>query len=213
MDIFGPGARQPDPRPDDDVAEIMVVCTGNVARSPLFMAMLEGEVRRRLGPDAPVWVKSSGVHGLAGEPAVADSRTLAEERGLDLSRHRGAVTVEREVVRCDLVLTMTESQRSRVIRRAPRGAGSTFTVREFARLVSALEPLADDLSPRERVRHCVRLANGARPYVERPGDPEDVEDPYGAGADVYAAMARELDDLLAAIAPQLFGPLPGVSSP
>lgn len=198
-------ASRPDPRPGDDVAVIMVVCTGNIARSPLAMAMLEEEARRRVGADPRVWVRSSGVHALEGHPAVADSRAAAEVRGLDLSAHRGCVTDRDAVLDADLVLVMTESQRAKVLRRAPAAGRHTFTLREFARLVAALKPLPDELGVRERVRFLVRLAHGARAYVARPDDREDVADPYGGPAEGYTRMATELDELIATIAPALFG--------
>lgn len=198
-----------EPRPGDPIVELHVVCTGNIARSPLGMVMLEREARRRLGPEAPVWVTSSGVHGLEGEPAVAESRRLAEARGLSLDRHRGAVTDGDELLRQDLILTMTESQRSKVIRRAPRASRRVFTVRELARLCAALKPIDGELTPRERVRALVKLANGARPYVERPGEPEDIVDPYGRPSEAYDRVGRELDEAVARIAPQLFGWLEG----
>lgn len=199
----------PDPRPGDPTVELQVICTGNVARSPLAMVMLEHEARRRIGPDAPVWFTSSGVHGLEGEAAVAESRRLAAARGLSLERHRGAVTERDDLLRQDLVLTMTESQRSKVVRRAPAAARRVFTVRELARLCAALKPIEGDLSPRERVRVVVTLANGARPYVQRPSAPEDIADPFGRPQEAYDRVGRELDEAIGRIAPQLFGWLDG----
>ncbi len=194
-----------DPRPGDEVAELLVVCTGNIARSPLAMVMLDDEARRRLGPDAPVWVRSSGVHGLSGEPAVEASRDEAASRGLDLGHHRAAVTDADDVRRCDLVLTMTESQRAKVTRLVPAAGRFTFTLREFARLLAAVEEPTEDLSPRDRVRAIVDRAHRARPVAVRSDDAEDVVDPYGGPRDGYRTVARELDALVTRIAPRLFG--------
>ena len=196
------------PRPDDHVAEIMVVCTANICRSPLAEALLEEEARRRLGKDPPVWVRSSGVHALEGHRAAGGTLTEASQRGLDLSAHRGSLTTRDDVMRCDLVLTMTESHRAAVNARAPGASSHVFTLREFARLSSALKPLDDDLGPRERVRFLVRLAHGARAYVARPNEPEDVSDPYGGPDEGYRRMATEVESLVHEIAPQLFGPSP-----
>ena len=195
----------PDPRPGDEVVEVLVVCTGNIARSPLAMAMLEDGARRALGADAPVWVRSSGVHGLSGEPAVAASRDEASSRGLDLSHHRATVTDADDVRRCDLVLTMTESQRAKVTRLAPAAGRFTFTLREFARLIDTVDPAPADLSPRERVRWLADHAHRARPVAARPDGREDVEDPYGGPRDGYRTVAEELDVLVSRVAPRLFG--------
>jgi protein-tyrosine phosphatase len=161
-----------------------------------------------LGPQAPVWVRSSGVRGLEGQPAVEQSRALATGRGLDLSGHRGSVSEPASLLRADLVLTMTESQRGRVVRRAPKAHARAFTVLEFARLCAALKPIEDDLTPRDRVRLFARLAHGARVYVERPADGEDIADPYGRPDEAYHRIGEQLDAAVATIAPQLFGWLP-----
>lgn len=198
-----------DPRPGDPVAELVVVCTANICRSPLAEAMLARAAEERLGPDAPVHVSSSGVHGLAGEEAAPLSLEEAARRGLDLSRHVARVTDELGVWRADLVLTMTERHRGRIVRMLPSVARSTFTIREFARLTSALKPVEGALPVRERVRFVARLAHGARAYVARPSEREDVADPYGGPRAGYVETADELDALIRTVAPQLFGWRPG----
>lgn len=207
MSLFD--AEPVDPRPDDATARLHVVCTGNICRSPLAMAMLEHEASRRLGPDAPVVVTSSGIHGLAGRPAVEDSCRLAVDRGTSLDRHVATVTDPELVAAEDLVVTMTEAHRAAVVRSAPSASRHTFTLRELARLCRALVPLDEPTAPRPRVRTVARLAHRARPHVARPGEPEDIDDPYGLESRVYDRMAAELDEAVAAIAPQLFGWLPG----
>lgn len=194
-----------DPRPGDPRAEIVVVCTANICRSPLAEAMLRRAAAERCGPDAPLRVSSSGVQGLAGEPAAPLSAEEATQRGLDLSRHVARVTDELGVWRADLVLTMTETHRGRIVRLLPSAARWTFTIREFARLTAALKPIEVDLPVRDRVRFVTRLAHGARAYVARPTGREDVADPYGGPRAGYVETADELDELVARIAPQLFG--------
>lgn len=200
-----------DPRPGDPVVEILVICTANICRSPLAAAMLASEAERRAGPDAPVRVPSSGLHGLAGEAAAPHSADEARRRGLDLAGHVAQVTDPAGVERADLVLTMTERHRARVARLVPAATRTTFTVREFARLVAALQPVEGDLGLRDRVRFVTRLAHAARAYVARPAGPEDVADPYGGPREGYTRTGDELEELIADLAPQLFGWLPGES--
>lgn len=198
-----------DPRPGDEIAEILVVCTANICRSPLVMAMLEDESRRRIGPEAPVWVRSSGINGLEGEPAAERTRVEASDRGLDLSRHRAAITTREEVSSCDLVIVMSERHRSRVVRLHPPAVRYTFTLPELDRLCSALKPIEDpDLAPRERIRFVAQLAHGSRAYVERPGGPENVADPFGGPDEGYALMATIVERHVRSLAPQLFGWMP-----
>lgn len=204
-DLFADPA-VPDPRPGDEVAEVLVVCTANICRSPLAMAMLERAAHQRLGADAPVWVKSSGVHAMEGHPATEESRRQADLRGLDLASHRGSVTTPDEVASADLVLVMSERHRALLAGMHPAGTRWTFTLPEFARLCGALKPVEDPtMPPRERIRFVVRLAHGSRAYVSRPDGPEDVADPYGGPRRGYEVMATEIARHVDAIAPQLFG--------
>jgi protein-tyrosine phosphatase len=189
----------------EDVAEILVVCMGNICRSPLAQVMLEAEATRRLGLNEAVWVRSAGVRGLGGQPATAEIREEASLRGLDLSRHRGAGLAAADLLDPDLVLTMTESQRDATIRLAPVASERVFTLKEFARLVPHIEP-PDGLAARDRVLEVARRAHLARARVPGSSDGrEDVVDPYGASRQVYADVAEEIEGLVGRIAPALFG--------
>lgn len=199
----------PDPRPGDDVAQVMTVCTANIARSPLAMVLLEHEALRRLGPDAPVWLSSSGVNGLVGEPAVLESRGLAGQRGLDLSTHRARQAIATDVATSDLVVAMTERHRDILVGLHPTANGWVFTLPELARIMAALQPIETGLAPRAHLRTAVRVAHAARLRVPRPADREDVRDPFGRPNEAYEAMGHELDRLVASVAPQLFGFLSG----
>lgn len=201
----------PDPRPGDDIAQVMTVCTANIARSPLAMVLVEDQARQRLGPDAPVWVSSSGVNGLVDEAAVGESRALAERRGLDLSTHRARQSTAEDVASSDLVIAMTERHRDVLVGLHPAANGWVFTLVELARLMDALLPIRTGLPPRQQLRAAVRVAHASRLRVPRPSDREDVKDPFGRPVEAYEVMGTQLDDLVGRVAPQLFGFLPGES--
>jgi protein-tyrosine phosphatase len=199
------GTTPPDRRWDpDDIAEIHVVCTGNIARSPFAALLLEDEARRRLDDDAPVLVTSSGIHGLDGRGAVREMVLEAEDRGLDLNGHIAAAAESVTIRSADLILGMTERHREAIVRLAPVAEPRTFTLKELARLLEHVEiPEVDH--PRERVREVARAASAARSRVPAPRRPENVADPYGAARDVYRECAAEIEDLVGRISPRLFG--------
>ena len=90
------------------VRSILVVCYGNVCRSPYLEAVL----RRQL---PGVNVISAGLVG-PGRPVPAHSLALAAERGLDLSAFRSRPLSRANAREMDLVIVMDSAQRSHVAR-------------------------------------------------------------------------------------------------
>ena len=81
---------------------IMVVCYGNICRSPYLAALL-----RRAMPD--VAVSSAGFIG-AGRPVPEHAATLASREGIDLSPHRSQLIPRDALLSTDLVIVMSERQ-------------------------------------------------------------------------------------------------------
>lgn len=174
--------------------QVLVVCTANIARSPLAAAML----RRELGAD--VEVTSAGTRARDGFPAAPESVRLGEERGLDLRDHRSRAVTPELVEASDLVLTMSERQRDAVGPMAPRTAGRVFAFREFDRLTGAVDATAAPGGPiPERLRWWRDRAHLARPMAPRAKDREDVADPIGRPWEHWVALGALLDELIPAI--------------
>jgi protein-tyrosine phosphatase len=96
----------------------------------------------------------------------------------------------------DLVLTMTDAHTGDVIEMWPRAVRKTFTVREFARLLGAVDPGSlPPASVADRLRAAIPLAAASRrPVVDRTHD--DVVDPYRQDDRVYE---RAFDDIADAV--------------
>ena len=80
---------------------VLVLCTGNICRSPMAEAML----RRALQPGA-VQVESAGTAALVGAPADAIAVQLMAERGVDISAHVARQATGDMLARADLILVM-----------------------------------------------------------------------------------------------------------
>src|SRR5256884_5706638 len=65
---------------------ILLVCTGNICRSPLAAALLERALNER-GLDA-IAVSSAGTGAWGGAPVSEGAYLVGLERGVDLSGHR-----------------------------------------------------------------------------------------------------------------------------
>ncbi|MBQ23767.1 low molecular weight protein-tyrosine-phosphatase [Alcanivorax sp.] len=98
---------------------ILVVCDGNICRSPTVAAML-----RELKPEKAV--SSAGLVGLVGQDMEATARVVAEENGLDCGTHV-ARKLDSELCRdSDLILVMESRQKERLGRAFPEASGKTF---------------------------------------------------------------------------------------
>jgi protein-tyrosine-phosphatase len=86
------------------MANILVVCTANICRSPVAAALLQDRLRRRGLAD---WrVTSAGTWAVAPRGASRYSVDLMQRAGLDISGHRSQMVEEGHLRQADLVLTM-----------------------------------------------------------------------------------------------------------
>jgi low molecular weight protein-tyrosine phosphatase len=180
---------------------ILVVCTGNVCRSPAAEGFLRRELAARFGGAAPA-VGSAGTMGWQGEPPTAESVRAAAELGIDISAHRASVLTDESVADADLVVAMAREHVEWIVGRTSDASARSFTLKELARLLEDADPTG---SPAERVA----AAAIRRDAVGAPAGDLDVADPLGEPLSVYRAMAAELEEwtrrLVAGLAPARVG--------
>lgn len=99
---------------------ILVLCTGNICRSPTGEYLL----RKELGEGYNV--KSAGLGALVDSPADPTAISVAGRNGLDLTPHR-AVQVTMDMLKwADLVLVMEAGQKIELLRKYPWLDGKIF---------------------------------------------------------------------------------------
>jgi protein-tyrosine phosphatase len=107
------------PRPARSGARrILVVCDGNICRSP-FAAAILGERLANLG----VIVESAGLSAARGHPAPPLARAAAERHGVSLTAHRSRPLAPEMVANADLILVMDLEQERRLLDLDPGAAG------------------------------------------------------------------------------------------
>lgn len=95
---------------------VLIVCTGNICRSPTAHAVLARLVREA-GLDRTVRVDSAGTHDFhVGEPPDSRAQQHAGRRGYDLSGLRARQVERGDFASFDLVLAMDRGQ-LRILRR------------------------------------------------------------------------------------------------
>ena len=108
----GEGAPEPQFR-------ILLVCTGNICRSPTAEGVVRGLIRRS-GLESRILVESAGTHGYhAGEAPDQRSQKAALSRGYDLSRQRARMVEIEDFQRFDLLLAMDQGHLECLLRRSP----------------------------------------------------------------------------------------------
>lgn len=103
--------------------KILVLCTGNICRSPLAAARLRQAVEAKGGD---IDVRSAGLGALVGHPADTNALVVAKARGLDLSDHVAQQLNPGLIHWADLILVMEHHQRSYLIEQLPTISGKVL---------------------------------------------------------------------------------------
>jgi protein-tyrosine phosphatase len=146
---------------------LLMVCTGNVCRSPmaerLALALLAtaatgggatggdgggggtrpgSAIQAGTGPGRgpAVVISSAGVSAWTGETMQPNAARALVERGADPTGFRARQLTEQLVMGADLVLCATRAHRSAIVTLAPRALRRTFTLREFDRAAAGVTP-------------------------------------------------------------------------
>ncbi len=176
---------------------ILIVCTGNVCRSPLAERLLATRLRGK-----NVSVRSAGTGALVYEDMTPETSALVERLGGKPGPHRAQQLTEALIAEADLVLTATRGHRSEVVSLLPRASRYTYTLTQFARLVDAAQAEGSQLSDDSvaSLRRLVDDAAAMRGFV-RPDAPEDddIEDPYRRASEVYDRVGAVVDAAVARI--------------
>ena len=103
--------------------KILVVCIGNICRSPTVEALLKSKLAHR-GID----VSSAGLGALVDKPMDATALEVLREHGGDLPDHKGRQLTREMLQQADVILTMEQRHVDSIARMAPEVRGKTFLV-------------------------------------------------------------------------------------
>jgi protein-tyrosine phosphatase len=194
----------------DAGGRVLVVCTGNVCRSPFMQLLLQRELDASSRDGGPrTVVRSAGTGALAGRGMDARAAAQATAYGLDPSGFVARQLTAPMVAEADLVLTATRKHRGDVATLHPRALRYTFALRDFAALAAHLDGAAPGGAPPrsqawlQDVVRSVAARRGLEPPLE-PGR-ADVVDPYRREDELFVRMADQISGAVAAVAAALSG--------
>jgi len=98
---------------------VLVVCTGNICRSPVGERLL-----RKLLPEMKI--DSAGTYGLTDHPADATAAEVAASHGLSLDGHHGRKLTPTLARNYDLILVMEALHVEEVTKIAPEARGKVM---------------------------------------------------------------------------------------
>jgi len=182
-----------------NTVNILLVCTGNVCRSPAAEFLLA----QRLGPAAAAFsVRSAGTKAVAGAPIDPRMGARLRRRGIDTAHFTSSPLDVAMLEWADLILTASTNNRADVIRLRPSTVGKTLSLRQLARYAPFI--LQSGQGPAEiadRIPWILSTVPMAR--AQAPKEDDSIADPRGKSLRRYATALDEVDRACASIAPLL----------
>lgn len=200
------------PTTDAKTLRILMVCTGNICRSPLAERLLAA---RLADAGVSAEVSSAGTGAMVGDPMTPETAALVRPLG-GIERPHAARQLDSSMIRdADLILTATRQHRAAVVSLMPTAVPRTFTLLEFARLAAGTisvdpdEPTVSmDAESMDTESVDTETTDGDRPapaaaligsiaarrstFAQIPGG-DDIVDPYRRSKRVYAEVGAVID--------------------
>ena len=158
-------------------ARVLVVCTGNICRSPVAEILL----RQHDVFGATAVIESAGLGAVVGagiDPPMAEIAARIDD--IDVTGHCARQITPEMIAEADLVITMSTKQRSEVLAKDPQAMGRVFTLTELGHLVRIYG-------------HRMSIAELHSLRGQLPGSLSlDIADPYRRGSDAMTIAALEI---------------------
>ena len=100
---------------------ILVVCAGNICRSPTAEYVLKSKL-----VDKNITISSAGLTALEGKPADSTAQALASAHDIDMTSHKGRQLNTSIVTQNSVILVMEQRHLEDLCGRYPQARGKTF---------------------------------------------------------------------------------------
>jgi len=193
-----------------DEARILIVCTGNICRSPFIERLLQLQLDEHRASFAQrILVHSAGTGAVTG--SAMDKRAAAQllAHGGDPTGFRARDLTPDLIAESDLILTATRDHRGRVAVMYPKALRQVFTFCDFADLVGGVNGLStlvaqgDSRACARQITEQAAARRGLNPPLEL--GQADIVDPFRREDDVFVTMAQQAAGSMPAVVRALAG--------
>jgi len=105
--------------------KILIVCIGNICRSPFAEALLKKNLAT-----SEFDIRSAGLHALVGHPADEQMLAIGDRLSLNMHEHQAQNLKDAHVRWADVILVMEKTQRQVLLERFPMARGKVFLIHE-----------------------------------------------------------------------------------
>ena len=141
---------------------ILVVCVGNICRSPMAEALLRKALSENYSGNCHI--SSAGLGALVGHKADDKACQLMKARGLDISEHRACQLNSEMVSQAELILVMELRHKLDIESKEPSAKGKVFRLGEWGDYDIA-DPYRLDIKAFEAV--LAQIEQGVKQWVNK----------------------------------------------